>query len=109
MLLMLTRSLNLQPKKKMSAKDLQISLCHDSGCGLLVAETGDSQVRASLLPDEVLEARELAVQDSGKLREFLVDIDEDFAAGIDAVGIDRIATELREHRLPKILRQMAEE
>ncbi len=90
------------------SNELIIELCSDSGCGLYAANIGDDQYRISLMPDECLEARAIA-DDHEKLSAFLVDIESRFSAAIDALGIETIATAIREKPLPSILKRMAGE
>ena len=89
----------------MSDYKLTVELCPESGCGLIQIEKGSLRSKIDLMPDEVLEAREL---NGEALLNYLEDIDHAFSKGIEALGIDKIGAALREKKLPTILKIMSE-
>jgi hypothetical protein len=75
----------------MSGNKLQIEICSDSGCGLIVADVNNHQLRVSMLPDEVLEAKKLLINSSNEsFVEYIEDINPKFERAIVELGVEPV-------------------
>jgi hypothetical protein len=71
----------------MSEDKLQIEICADSGCGLIVADVADQQFRVSMLPDEVIEAKNILAEKSNKeFIDYIEDINPKFERAVTQIG-----------------------
>ena len=75
----------------MEKTKLQIEICADSGCSLIVADSQDKQLRVSMLPDEVLEARNIFQNERKEaFSKYIIEINPKFNAALSEISIENI-------------------
>jgi hypothetical protein len=75
----------------MTKQKLQIEICSDSGCGLIVADIDDNQYRVSMLPNEVIEAKNILNHNNQQaFIDYIEDINPKFERVISNMGIEKV-------------------